>query len=310
MTSSTNFHFRPGKLKRIIVLGFGPQLIIISDFCEAHNLKLEIFTGERHRDIKLLSGEKLWDELLGRGRKVAFCDRLELVENGPYETADEETLVLSFGSPFIIKQPLIDLYHGRVINSHGAPLPEFRGGGGLTWRFLAGDTRGAVVFHRITPFIDNGPVIYRRDFDFPWPAQSVKDWVLADEREQKLGLNDFLSRLIAGEMLSETPQDESKVTYFPRLNTDAHGFIDFGWEGEMVARFIGAFSDPYSGASTFVGEERIRIFSAEFFIPASQRATSSLERSVFSGRIPRSNSSSLFMDTSQSEFLSMSTSNI
>jgi methionyl-tRNA formyltransferase len=264
MKFESNLHFQPGELKRIIILGAGAQLLIVSDFCALHNLKLQIYTGERHRDIRLPSGNRLFEELEKRGRPVCFCDHLDSVNQGPFETADNETLIISFGSPFIIKQPLIDLYHGRVINSHGAPLPEFRGGGGLTWRFLAGDTRGAVLFHRITTIIDDGAVLYRRDFEFPWPVQSVKDWLEVDEKEQELGLKDFLSRLIAGEEFSEAHQDESKITYFPRLNTDTHAFIDFSWPGEMIARFIGAFSDPYSGASAFISEDRVRIFSSEF----------------------------------------------
>ena len=264
MKIEKSLHFAPGKLKRIITLGAGPQLLIVSDFCKLHNLRLEMYTGVRHRDIKLSSGARLLDELEKRGRSVCFCDRLDNVERGPFETANEETLVISFGSPFIINQTLIELYRGRVINSHGAPLPEFRGGGGLTWRFLAGDTRGVVLFHRVTTVIDDGAILYRRDFEFPRPVNYIREWLIVDEKEQELGLNDFLNRLIIGEEFLEVSQDQSRVTYFPRLNTDAQGFIDFRWSGKMISRFVGAFSDPYQGASTFVGGIRVRILSAEF----------------------------------------------
>ena len=264
MKVQTKLKFQPGQLKRIIILGAGPQLLVVSDFCSLQNLRLQIYTGTRHREIKLPSGNRLFDELEQRGHQTCFCERLDAVNQGPFKTADEQTLILSFGSPFIIKQPLIDLYHGRVVNSHGAPLPEFRGGGGLTWRFLAGDTRGAVLFHRVMLGIDDGPILYRRDFEFPWPVQSIKDWVLVNEKEQELGLKDFLSGLVTGQEFSETHQDKSKATYFPRLNTDIHGLIDFSLPGEMICRFIGAFSDPYPGATSFVGENRVRILSAEF----------------------------------------------
>lgn len=251
-------------LKRIIVLGAGFQLLVIDEFCRRQGIKLEIYTCERQIGIQLKSGEKLFDILRQRGCSVFVCDKLEAVEKGPFKTADNQTLVVSFGSPFIINQNLIDLYGGRIINSHGAPLPEFRGGGGLTWRFLAGDTRGSVLFHRVTTVIDDGAVLYRKNFEFPSDASAIKEWVVLDEIEQESGLNDFLSRLVLGEKFFDVEQDRSLLTYFPRLNTDRHGFIDFSWPGEMIERFIGAFSEPYSGASTFIGDCRIRVYSAKF----------------------------------------------
>jgi methionyl-tRNA formyltransferase len=271
MKAETGLHFPAGKLKRIIVLGAAPRLVALSDFCTQHNLELEIYTGDRHRDIKLSSGYRLFDELEKRGRLARFCDQLETTEKGPYSTANKESLIISFGSPFIIKQSLIDLYQGRVINSHGAPLPEFRGGGGLTWRFLAGDTRGMVLFHKVTKIIDDGGIIYKKGFEFPWPAKTISEWLIVDEKEQELGLLDFLSRLMTGEKFIEEVQDQSRVTYFPRLNTDTHAFLDFRWSGEMISRFVGAFSGPYSGASTFVGDFRVRIYSAEFLADTALR---------------------------------------
>ncbi len=264
MINKTFLHFPNRSLKRVIVLGLAPQLLALSNFCEVNDVKLEIYTGERHRNIRLLTGETLDNLLEEMGRKVYFCDDLEGFNKGPYKTADVETLIISFGAPFIIKQSLIDLYGGRVINSHGAPLPEFRGGGGLSWRFLAGDTRGATLFHRVTTIIDDGPILYRKDFQFPWPVQSIKEWMIIDQQEQESGLLDFLDRLLAGEKFLDIDQDKSLATYFPRLNTDLQGFIDFRWPGEMISRFIGAFSEPYSGASTFVKKNRVRILSADF----------------------------------------------
>lgn len=265
MKTDRYLSFPLNSLKRIIVLGAGSQLLVIDEFCRRHHIKLEIYTCERQIGTELNSGKKLFDILRCNGCTVIVCERLEAVEQGPFQTADDNTLVISFGSPFIINQKLIDLYGGRIINSHGAPLPEFRGGGGLTWRFLAGDTRGSVLFHRVTTVIDDGAVLYRKFFEFPSSASTIKEWVVLDEIEQELGLKDFLSRLVLGEKFFDIEQERSLLTYFPRLNTDRHGFIDFNWSGEMIERFIGAFSDPYSGASTFIGGCRIRVFSAVFF---------------------------------------------
>ena len=37
----------------------------------------------------------------------------------------------------------------------------------------------------------------------------------------------------------------------PRLDTNTHGFIDWGWKGSDILNFVKAFDKPHIGASTF-----------------------------------------------------------
>jgi methionyl-tRNA formyltransferase len=48
-------------------------------------------------------------------------------------------------------------------------------------------------------------------------------------------------------------------TYWPRLSTDKHGFIDWGWSLSDVESFICAFDDPYAGAATFINSKKVRL---------------------------------------------------
>ena len=48
-------------------------------------------------------------------------------------------------------------------------------------------------------------------------------------------------------------------TYYPRLNTDLNGWIDWNLKSYQIERFINAFDDPYLGASTFLRNKRVRL---------------------------------------------------
>ena len=256
--------FKLGEMKRIIILGMGWQLLIIAKFCQQFNIKIQVFTGLRHKDMKLNNNSYIVKELESIGVTTIFCSSLHECMEGPYYTVDAKTLVFSIGSPFIIKQDLIDLYKGRVINSHGAPLPKYRGGGGLSWRMLAGCNIGVVLYHLVSPVIDNGKILYQRKYVFPMNVYEIKDWLDILENEETRALIDFLSCLKNGEFFSVLDQKESESSYFPRLDSSVHGYINFEWDGEYIERFIKAFSNPYSGAMTYVNGFPVRILNAKY----------------------------------------------
>ena len=47
--------------------------------------------------------------------------------------------------------------------------------------------------------------------------------------------------------------------YWPRLNTDAHGYINWSNDVEDIEKFICAFDDPYKGAITYFNDNKIRV---------------------------------------------------
>ena len=72
------------------------------------------------------------------------------------------TLVISIGSPFIIKEKFLKKFSNKVINFHASPLPQFRGGGGFSWRILSNDRNGGITFHLIDKSLDTGAIIFQK----------------------------------------------------------------------------------------------------------------------------------------------------
>ena len=59
-------------------------------------------------------------------------------------------------------------------------------------------------------------------------------------------------------------QKNGKSYYWPRLNSDKDGLINWDWTAKEVVDFIRAFSKPYNGSFSFLNKKKIRIFDAIF----------------------------------------------
>jgi methionyl-tRNA formyltransferase len=251
--------FAPGQFKRLLILGSGSVGLATARFARERNLVVEVFLGERQADDRTTDGVRVVDGYGELGIEVRVENNIRACPGGPYETADEGTLIFSFGSPYIIQQDLISLYGGRVVNSHGAPLPEWRGGGGFSWRILAGDRRGNTCFHQITPGIDDGVILFQRSYLFPIEARFPGDWQAIADGEASAAAVELLNQIHSGQPLSPIMQDEGKATYFPRLHTPSQAYIDWNWRGVEIERFVLAFSHPYEGAKTQLGGQTMHI---------------------------------------------------
>jgi methionyl-tRNA formyltransferase len=253
-----------GSLSRIVLIGAGQLTPTAVQFAVANGIEVFVFTGPRQRELELLEGGLLGDELARLGVEMRVVEDLRACESGPFDLAGDGALAFSIGSPFIIRQDLIDLYGGRILNSHGAPLPEWRGGGGFSWRILAGERRGRTCFHLVTPAIDAGDIVFMRDYEFPAETRYPRDYMAYAVDDARRGLQEMLEGILAGCQFELSSQDEAASTYFPRLDTNSHGWIDWSWPGAMIERFVLAFSHPYSGARTTLQNREIRIFDCRF----------------------------------------------
>ena len=176
-----------------------------------------------------------------------MSDQVSLLKK--YVRAD--AAAFSFDSSFIIKQPTIDLFDGRIFNEHGARLPLGKGGGGFSWRILEDDREGYVVFHLITEGIDAGPLVHERAFLFPESCRKPIDFMLYQHDQNVQDLKIFLEALIDNDDVPVVEQQHAFSSYLPRLNTAKHAYVNWDWSVREIRNFILAFSNPYEGAKTF-----------------------------------------------------------
>lgn len=168
-----------------------------------------------------------------------------------------ETLGFSIAAPWIFKKEFLGLFCGGFLNIHGTQLPRYRGGGGISWHILQNNRRGFNLMHVLDGGIDTGGIIKFCEFDFPPACRTPEDYIrLIIEREKKF-LVDFLEDLSNDKEFVPVVQQECFSTYWPRLSTEHHGFINWDWPLRDVEVFVCAFDRPYKGASTFINGKRV-----------------------------------------------------
>lgn len=166
-------------------------------------------------------------------------------------------LLLCFGPRTIFKGPILDRFAERLLNFHTAPLPQYRGGASDSWMILNGESAGFGVCHSIDSGIDSGPIWATADYDIP------RDALPLDIYERRLGIVGALVAKALKNYLDAAfepkPQKAEDGFYLPKLFTPRDGGIDWSRSPEENARFIRAFSLPYSGAWSYCRGQRINI---------------------------------------------------
>lgn len=158
----------------------------------------------------------------------------------------------------LIPATLIDAAGCRAVNVHASLLPRWRGAAPIQHAILAGDRETGITLMVGTPELDAGPILARERT----PIASEEDAGTLTERLAALGaaaLERELPRYLRGE-LSSTPQDESSVTWAPKL-TSADGALDWERPADELARRVRACT-PDPGAFTTIRGQRLVVTRA------------------------------------------------
>ena len=236
------------RFKVVCLFGFSPHFPEIARFLESIKTDALLSSPRQKQAIESLVLPESTQKLCIHNLRSLFQD---------IGVRNCTSLGISFGSPFIFRQEDIDEFQGQLINSHGAPLPEFKGGGGFSWRILQRDKRGTVLMHMVTTKIDEGACIFRKDFMFSGEERLPEDLEKRQLIEEENHLIPWIKQVIRGEinvaeLSSQFHSENAPGSYFPRLSSELHGCIDWSLSVNNLESFVRAFSRPYPGAYTFI----------------------------------------------------------
>ncbi|MEP7064706.1 MAG: methionyl-tRNA formyltransferase [Gemmatimonadota bacterium] len=170
--------------------------------------------------------------------------------------APELSIVVSYGH--ILKPPVIALPTLGTINVHASLLPELRGAAPIQGAVRAGLAETGVTVMRMVQALDAGPIMLQART----PVARDETAGELEARLSELGalaLVEALTLMSLGK-LAETPQDDSKATYAPKILREM-ARIDWNESSDAVARHIRAY-DPKPGAFTTHRDGEIKLFGA------------------------------------------------
>jgi methionyl-tRNA formyltransferase len=189
----------------------------------------------------------------------SFLEQLRALE-------PELSIVISYGH--IMSAPLIALPTHGTINVHASLLPALRGAAPIQGAVRAGLAETGITIMRMVQALDAGPILLQART----PVARDETAGELEARLSELGalaLVEALTLLSLGK-LQETPQDDAKATYAPKILREM-ARIDWNESAEAVGRHVRAY-DPRPGAFTTHRGGEIKLFGAIVADPSSHSA--------------------------------------
>jgi methionyl-tRNA formyltransferase len=146
-----------------------------------------------------------------------------------------------------------------MINVHGSILPAYRGAAPVHRAVMAGDTETGVTIMRVIRELDAGPMFAMRST----PIGPDETSAAVERRVATIGaelLLEIVEQIAAGSA-SETPQDDSRATYAPKL-TKSEGRIDWNQPAETIHNLVRGLQ-PWPLVVSRLGELRLLIIRTE-----------------------------------------------
>jgi methionyl-tRNA formyltransferase len=218
-------------------------------------------------------GERLWFKTPAalahaNGIPVLTPENVNAPEWVEQVRALQPDLILSAYYRALLSAPILAAARLGGFNLHGSLLPQYRGRAPINWAVLHGETRIGMTLHRMVARADAGAIVDQEAVSLGHrdTAEQAYRQVLPCARRI---LARQIDALLAGTAL-ETPQDESRATYFGR-RTPEDGRIAWTQTSAQIFNLIRAVTEPYPGAFTDVNGARLLVWWAETDPPATRQ---------------------------------------
>jgi len=252
-----------GKIDRLILFGGGELLVNIAREARSQGISVFVFAAKRHLAEMISVKSRLTLSQALQEIRVQFYSVKDINKSARLKSLiTKSALGIGLGEAYTFSDQTISLFGNKIFDFMVIPLPCYRGGAHFTWQILRHDKMGAwniqVINKDMVPGVyDSGGIIKTRKYAIPLSARIPQDYFDLAHREGLEIFLDFIREIKAGKNFSVTPVNETGSTYYPRLFTAIHGFINWSWNADQIERFICAFDDPYCGASTFIDGKRV-----------------------------------------------------
>ncbi len=158
----------------------------------------------------------------------------------------------------ILSQEVLDIPHMGTVNVHASLLPQYRGSAPVNWALIHGETVTGVTTMMTDRGIDTGDILLQKELA-----------ILPDETAGELTGR---LALLGGELLVETigklldgtcprtPQDESRMSYYPML-TKQMGLMDWSKSAHALVNLVRGLN-PWPCAYTPSPHGTLKVLSA------------------------------------------------
>jgi methionyl-tRNA formyltransferase len=172
----------------------------------------------------------------------------------------EPELIFVVGWSQLVHDAFIALASEGVFGMHPTLLPRHRGRAPIPWAILAGLARtGVTLFEIVDSTADSGAIVGQLTLDVTRDETATTLFTRIAEAHVDL-TRELVPQLLAG-TAPRVPQDPSRASSWPR-RTASDGIIDWETRAPYLYDWVRAQTRPYPGAFTFLGGEKVIVWSA------------------------------------------------
>ena len=172
----------------------------------------------------------------------------------------EPELIFVVGWSQLVHDPFIALASEGVFGMHPTLLPRHRGRAPVPWAILTGLARtGVTLFEIVDASADSGSIVGQVTLDIAPDETATTLYARIADAHVEL-TQELLPQLMA-RTAPRIPQDPSRASSWPR-RTPADGIIDWDTRAPYLYDWVRAQTRPYPGAFTFLGDEKVIVWSA------------------------------------------------
>lgn len=165
-------------------------------------------------------------------------------------------ILISINYLFLIDSDIIGHASKLSFNIHGSLLPKYRGRTPHVWAIINGEDKAGITAHVIDEGCDTGKII--RQLEVPIGEYDTGADILRKYAELYYPLIREVIKEIETGAIELKVQNEEEATYFGK-RTPEDGLIEWRWPGKKIRNWVRAQADPYPGAFTFLGAQKIII---------------------------------------------------
>jgi methionyl-tRNA formyltransferase len=172
------------------------------------------------------------------------------------DLAPDVGVVVAYGH--ILKPEVLAVPARGMVNLHPSLLPELRGAAPIEWAIINGQQQTGVTIIQMDAGMDSGAILHHIPEEVPSDITAGE----LSAHLSEIGAEALVEALVLLERgaVQPQPQDESRVTYAPKLSRET-ARIDWTIAAERVARLIRGL-DPKPGAWTDLDGNAVKLFGA------------------------------------------------
>jgi len=172
-------------------------------------------------------------------------------------------IAISINWRSIIEQEVLDCFQYGIINAHAGDLPRYRGNAVPNWAIISGENEIVLTLHLMVLDLDAGPIVLQQKILIT-ANTLISNVYKFMQKNLPTMFAEAVNRLEKGTIIPQQQSTDPFLALRCYIRTYKDSEIDWEQPGIQLDRLVRAVSEPFWGAYTYIGTEKLVIWRAHY----------------------------------------------